>query len=70
LSGLFLCGNFWRSWHNFCAKNFLCDSSAEKQKAQNVLILQMIFTVRAVGIPQAKDVLSEQKHLTKTKAKG
>jgi HSP20 family protein len=39
-------------------------------KTQNTLILQWIFAVRAVGIAQAKDVLSEQKHLTKTQPKG
>jgi len=31
---------------------------------------QWFFAVCAVGISQAEDVLSEQKHLTKTKPKG
>jgi hypothetical protein len=56
--------NFCHTWHSFCANNFLCDSSAEKSKAQIPLILQLFFAIRTVGISQANVVLSEQKHVT------
>jgi HSP20 family protein len=62
--------NFWRSWHNFCARIFRRGSSCNQSKLQKPLILQWFCIVPAVGISQAEVVLSEQKHLIKTKPKG
>jgi len=62
--------NFWHSWHTFCAKYFQLEPQLQLFKSQNALNFQWFFVVPAFGISQAKDVLSEQKHLTKTKPKG
>jgi hypothetical protein len=54
----------------FLCQKFPARLTAGKSKTQNTLIFQWFFAVCAVGISQAEDVLSEQKHLTKTKPKG
>jgi HSP20 family protein len=54
----------------FLCQKFPVRLTSGKSKTQNTLIFQWFFAVYAVGISQAEDVLSEQKHLTRTKPKG